>query len=82
MQILPQRLHLLQRLLDPAHQYGVAKQEQHDFGDGDGPEREEVRESGGEVEHRCDTGGDYEGEEQAGDVSADYAAYPLGHEPA
>ena len=39
-------------------------------------------ESDGKVEHRGDTGGDYEGEDQACDVGAGHAAYPPCHEPA
>src|SRR5215216_3701217 len=69
-------------LSNPAHQHGVAKQEQHDFGDCDGPEREEVWETYGKVEHRGDACGDYESEDETGDVGAYHAAYPPRHQPA
>ena len=59
------------------HEHDVAKQEQHYFGDGNGPEREKVWESHGEVEHRGDTGGDYECEDHTSQVGANRATYPV-----
>jgi hypothetical protein len=68
--------------LDPPHEKRVSNEEQYRLRDGDRGEGRQVRQPGGEVQHRPDAGGDDEREEKAGHLGPDRTPDPARHEPA